>query len=209
MKYYILVHLHSAHTKITKRKLIPSFLHYSKIKLNWNKYQTLEMTERPLGSGPRETERLRRPLSTLDRLRPESTLDELRPTKTSAFRDAERPLEVGGAESLVGLRGGFLGSRESVDQKRGLSLLFKNWFSESRVVVGVVLEKALTLLDLLIGGPAFFVEWESTSALCLPIDDDEAEGVVALLLLLEDLKADTAILSICLSYLVLYAISDI
>jgi hypothetical protein len=45
--------------------------------------------------------------------------------------------------------------------------------------------------------------------LCLPTDDDEAEGVVGLLLLLEDLKADNAILSICLSYLVLYAISDI
>lgn len=73
----------------------------------------------------------------------------------------------------------------------------------------MVLEKALTLLDLLIGGPAFFfVELESTSVLCLPIDDDDdddAEAVVGLLLLLEDLKADTAILS----YLLLYVISNI
>lgn len=71
----------------------------------------------------------------------------------------------------------------------------------------MVLEKALTLLDLLIGGPAFFVELESTSVLCLPINDDDndAEAVVGLLLLLEDLKADTAILS----YLLLYVISNI
>lgn len=72
----------------------------------------------------------------------------------------------------------------------------------------MVLEKALTLLDLLIGGPAFLVELESTSVLCLPIDDDDdddAEAEVGFLLLLEDLKADTAILS----YLLLYVISNI
>lgn len=64
----------------------------------------------------------------------------------------------------------------------------------------LVLEKALTLLDRLIG--AFFGGGLSLSVNCLPADDDDDDGaekvevvvVAAVLLLVEDLKAETAII---------------
>lgn len=147
-------------------------------------------------------ERFRRLGSTRDKLRPASFLV----PKASEFRNPERPLlesapaEVAGLESfdvaassLVGLTSFWESTAwASVDQKRGLSLLFKKLSAEAS---RLVLEKALTLLDLLSG--AFFAGLLSSLSVicCLPTDEvvDAEELVAALLLLLDDLKAETAI----------------
>jgi hypothetical protein len=87
-------------------------------------------------------------------LRPVSTLETLRPASFrtgSPFRTAERPLT--GAE--LSRSGTFASLDLEIWSKRGLSLLLRNSVEKSKVLL--VLENALTLLDLRIGGALFVV----------------------------------------------------
>lgn len=89
-----------------------------------------------------------------------------------------------------------------MDQNSGLSLLLRKSSEEDDGISELVLENALTLLDL--RRVAGFLAGEASAfgrTLGVAVDDEEEEeeGLVRLLLLEEDLKAETAMAMISIS----------